>query len=244
VRARVAGLLASVWMASSPAAAEPDPCGVRRRLPGIDVSSYQGTIDWKLVKAAGIAFAFARVSDGLEVLDGRFADNWRGMKRAGVRRGAYQYFRASADPDAQADLILTTVARLGRPDLPLVADVETADGQPAEELRRRLLRWLRRVERKSGRRPILYTSPSMSRVLGGAFGRYRLWVAHYGVECPTLPTGWSRWAFWQQTDAGRVAGIAGPVDLDAFAGSLGQLRRLAARGRAPRVRDTISDARP
>jgi lysozyme len=237
VRARVAGLFASVWLVASPAAAEPPPCGVKRRLPGIDVSSYQGEIDWKRVKAAGIAFAFARVSDGLEVIDARFEQNYRAMKRAGVRRGAYQYFRASADPDAQADLLVSTVARLGRPDLPLVADVETADGVEPEELRRRLTRWLRRVERRSGRRPLIYTSPSMSDTLAGQFGRYRLWVAHYGVECPTVPAGWRRWSFWQQSDSGRVAGIAGPVDLDAFAGTATQLRRL---GRSASSRVAVS----
>lgn len=206
-----------------------DPCSPERRLPGIDVSSYQGTVDWKRVKAAGVVFAFARVSDGLEVVDARFAENFTEMKRAGVRRGAYQYFRASVDPQAQADLIVTTVRRLGLPDLPLVADVETADGMPTEVLRERLQRWLTRVERRTRRRPIVYTSPTVGELLAGEFAAHPLWVAHYGVDCPTLPTGWSRWSFWQHSSDGRVPGVSGPVDLDLFAGTLAQLRRVGRR---------------
>jgi len=223
VIASMAGLAALITVSA------PDPCGPEKRLPGIDVSSYQGTVDWRRVKAAGVVFAFARVSDGLEVLDQRFAENFAAMKRAGVRRGAYQFFRASADPRAQADLMLATVRPLGLPDLPLVADVETADGMPPEVLRERLSSWLERIERRTRRRPLVYTSPSMGELLDGQLGDYPLWVAHYGVECPTLPDGWSRWTFWQHSSDGRVAGVNGPVDLDLFAGTLRELRRLKRR---------------
>jgi lysozyme len=205
-----------------------DPCapGSPWRLAGIDVSSYQGAVDWPRVRAAGVVFAFARVSDGIEVVDQRFAENYAAMKRAGLRRGAYQFFRASADPRAQADLLLAAIRPLGRPDLPLVADVETADGMPPEELRARLARWLAHVERRTGRRPIVYTSPAMGAALGGQFGAHPLWVAHYQVDCPTLPAGWERWTFWQHASDGRVAGVSGPVDLDLFPGTLRELRRV------------------
>jgi lysozyme len=200
-------------------------CGAARHVLGIDVSSYQGAIDWRRVRAAGVAFAFARVSDGLDVVDDRFAANFLGMKRAGVRRGAYQHFRASVDPKRQADLLVRSVARLGRPDLPLVADVETDDGMTVDEVRARLRVWLRRIERRTGRRPIVYTSPSMSATLGDAFGAYHLWVAHYEVDCPKLPDGWTRWRIWQRSSAGQVDGIRGNVDLDVFAGTARELRR-------------------
>jgi lysozyme len=222
------GLTIAAWLVAAEArAAAPADCGVPRRQRGVDVSSYQGAIDWRKVKAAGVTFAFARVSDGLDVVDDRFAANFAAMKRAGVRRGAYQYFRASADPEAQADLLLSAVRRSGRADLPLVVDVETADGQSPEVVQARLARWLRRVERRTRRQPIVYTSPVMGETLGGRFGAYRLWVAHYEVACPDLPDGWERWSFWQHSSTGRVDGIAGDVDLDHFAGTLAQLRRLA-----------------
>jgi lysozyme len=245
VRARLAGLAAGFWVAfTTTAQAEPAPCAPARRLVGIDVSSYQGSIDWKRARAAGVVFAFARVSDGVEVIDGRFDDNFAGMKRAGVLRGAYQFFRASADPDAQADLLLAAVRRGGRADLPLVADVETADGVTPQELRDRLARWLRRLERRTGRRPIIYASPSMSETLGGQFGAHPLWVAHYQVDCPTLPAGWQRWTFWQHSSAGTITGVTGPVDLDAFAGTLAQLRRLNRRIRPSGARPTSSVDQP
>jgi lysozyme len=201
-------------------------CGAPARLSGIDVSKYQGVVDWDRVKAAGVAFAFARVSDGIDNVDETFERNYVAMKEAGVRRGAYQYFRASVDPIAQANLFIAAVQRLGRPDLPLVADVETDDGQPPEVLRAQLRRWLRRVERKMHRRPMIYTPPSVGQILGPKFRRWHLWVAHYTGECPTVPPGWRRWTFWQHSNKGRVDGIAGDVDLDQFAGSPRALQRL------------------
>jgi len=223
-----AGSLLLIAALGAPARAEvPADCGVVRQLPGIDVSSFQGPIDWRRVKAAGIVFAFARVSDGMDVIDQRFEENFRAMRRFGIRRGAYQYFRAGADPEQQADLLMRAVRRLGRVDLPLVADVETDDGMSADEVRDRLARWLRRIERRTRRRPIVYTSPSMGITLGDQFSDYHLWVAHYEVDCPTVPAGWQEWRFWQRSSTGRVAGVAGDVDLDAFAGTVADLGRLA-----------------
>jgi lysozyme len=219
----VALVTLTLALAASPARAK---CGVRHRLDGIDVSKYQGDIDWRRVKRAGIVFAFARVSDGLDVRDEYFEANWKAMKRVHIRRGAYQYFRASLDPLAQADLFVDAVHKAGRPDLPLVADVETDDGADPDTLQTNLQSWLERVEKRTRRRPIIYTSPAMGERLGGKFAAYPLWVAHYETECPRLPEGWRRWTFWQRNSHGRVKGIAGDVDLDHFAGTWKQLARL------------------
>lgn len=195
-------------------------------LSGIDVSSYQGAIDWKRVHAAGVVFAFARVSDGVDA-DARFADNFAAMRRAHVKRGAYQYFRASEDADAQADLAVRALRRAGGADIPLVADVETDDGETREVVQAKLRRWLERVERRTHRHPIVYTSPSQAALLlDGKFGEWPLWIAHYEVDAPTVPDGWERWTFWQHAQTGRVDGIAGDVDLDQFAGTRKELRRL------------------
>lgn len=198
---------------------------VTERLPGIDVSAYQGAIDWKRVHAAGVVFAFARVSDGLDA-DERFAVNFAAMRRAHVRRGAYQYFRASEDADAQADLAVRALRRAGGADIPLVADVETDDGETREALQAKLRRWLARVERRTHRRPLVYTSPSLGAILDGNFGDWPLWVAHYDVDCPSLPDGWDHWTFWQHSQTGHIDGITGNVDLDHFAGTRKDLRRL------------------
>ncbi len=208
------------------ARADTPDCGAPQRVAGIDVSSYQGDVDWKKVKAAGVLFAFARVSDGADTVDPKLAANLAGMKRAGLLRGAYQYFRASADWKAQADLMLAALRKGRGVELPPVVDVETDDGQKPELLQQRLRAWLRRVEKRARKRPIIYTSPAMSEKLGGRFGSFRLWIAHYQVECPTVPDGWTRWHFWQHSQTGRVPGVLGDVDLDHFAGTLGELRKL------------------
>lgn len=206
------------------------PAAPAHVLPGIDVSSFQGAIDWRKVKSDGIVFAFARVSDGVDVVDQSFAKNYRAMKRVGIRRGVYQHFRASVSPKKQVELLVAAIRRSGRPDLPVVADVETDDGRPPEEVRARLKTWLHLIERRTRRRPIIYTSPSMSPTLGRGFGAYHLWVAHYDVECPRAVDGWRRWSLWQRSSTGRVAGINGNVDLDTFAGTNRELRRLGLGG--------------
>ena len=83
--------------------------------------------------------------------------------------------------------------------------------------------------RPTGRRGIVYTSPGLwsSLVDSPDFGTYPLWVAHWGASCPTMPTGWSSWQFWQTSDSGRVAGISGNVDTDEFNGDLAALMRFA-----------------
>src|SRR5579871_5548852 len=94
------------------------------KVKGVDVSEYQGTIDWASVKSAGIGFGIARVSDGAHHSDAYFASNWSGMKKNGIIRGVYQFFRASQDPKAQAKVVADAVGSLGADDLPPVADVE------------------------------------------------------------------------------------------------------------------------
>jgi lysozyme len=201
---------------------------------GLDVSVHEGPVDWARVKAEGHAFGLARVSDGLAFPDGRFEANWRGLRAAGLVRGAYQYFRPGAPVQAQVDLLLERVAAAGglEPgDLPPVLDLEATDGLPAEGVRAAARAWLDAVEAATGRPPLVYTAAFMAPVLGTGFGRYPLWVANHGASCPALPEGWSRWRFWQYTAVGRSAGVGGPVDLDVFDGPLEAL--LAWSGAAP-----------
>ncbi|HKA89908.1 MAG TPA: GH25 family lysozyme [Haliangiales bacterium] len=197
-------------------------------LNGIDVSVYQGTIDWTKVKAAGITFAFIRVSDGLPPIDTRFHQNWSGARAAGVIRGAYQFYRSNEDPIAQADLLLDTMGALDADDLPPVADVESTDGMTAAQIAANLRKWIDRVEAGTGRRPIIYTGPYFwtSKVGGtSAFADIPLWLANWTSGCPNVPTGFTRWTFWQWSSTGTVDGITGAVDLDKFDGDLAALHQ-------------------
>ncbi len=201
-------------------------CPDGETVKGIDVSHWQGTVDWDRVAAAGVRFAFIRASDGVGTLDRQFERNWRETKRVGIYRGAYQFFRPNQDPIAQADVLLNRLgweAQIG--DLPPVLDVEVNGGLSAGQVASRVRQWLDRVEAALGVRPIIYASPGLwdSLVASDDFGDYSLWVAHYGTTCPRMPMGWSSWYFHQYSDTGRVSGITGNVDMNRFNGDISDL---------------------
>ncbi len=205
-------------------------CAGPTTLKGVDVSYYQGNVDWAKVRAAGRAFAFARVSDGIDYPDTKFAQNWPAMKNAGLVRGLYQFFRPGKDVDAQVDLLVAKLDAAGglQPgDLPPVLDLESDGGLPAATVVARAKSWLAQVEKKYGVKPIVYTAAFMSNVIGTNFSGYTLWVANYETTCPTMPSGWTDWEFWQDSEKGKVDGVTGTVDTNLFNGSLAQLNALA-----------------
>ena len=200
-------------------------CADGPTLEGIDVSYYQGTIDWDAVAADGIDFAIIRVSDGIGFEDPQFDRNWSEAQRVGIVRGVYQFFRPGQDPVAQADLLLSRMGGLGPGDLPPVADVEDADGESAATIAANLAIWMDRVEAAIGRPPIIYTGRYFweSSVGAADFSEHPLWVANWGVSCPNIPSPWSDWLFWQDSATGRIAGISGDVDTDFFNGDMAAL---------------------
>ena len=187
---------------------------------GIDVSHWQGSVDWRAVESDGIAFAFVKATEGATFTDPAFAAKWSGVGGTSIVRGAYHYFRPGADAAQQAAHFLRTV-RLSAWDLPPVLDVETTDGVDRATLERGVRTWLDAVSRATGKVPVIYTSRSFwqANLAGASFGEHALWVAHYGAVEPAIPFGWPRWTFWQHSESGRVAGISGPVDLNHFNGT-------------------------
>jgi lysozyme len=202
---------------------------------GIDVSYYQGTINWSSVKASGRQFAFARVSDGTGFHDPQFASYYSGIKAAGMVRGAYQFFRPEDDAVAQANLVIAAVGSIDPGDLPPVLDVEVTDGESSATIVAGITAWVNRIQTELGVEPIVYTAPGFWDGIAGAGGLAdtTLWVANWGVSCPSLPTTWSRFSFWQYADNGAVPGISGQTDLDRFNGSLADLLAYANGGAAP-----------
>jgi lysozyme len=195
-------------------------------LSGIDVSHYQGTIDWNQVRSVGTQFAFIKALEGITSTDPEFQANWKGAKAAGLTCGAYHFFLARDDPREQADAFLS-IYQPSPGDLPPALDIETTDGQSTSDVVQGIQAWLSAVEAKVGAPPILYTGPSFWKSLGAEqFGGYPLWIADYGVTTPTVPAGWTGWTFWQYSQSGSVAGVSGTVDLDYFQGSLEDLQRL------------------
>lgn len=201
-------------------------------LAGIDVSHFQGNVNWPAVKAAGINFAFAKASDGNTYTDPQFATNWRGMQTAGLIRGAYHFYESNDDPQTQAQQFLKVVGTLDRSDLPPVVDIEKSNGNfGSKNLASNLQIWLDTVEQKLQCTPIIYTNcafwnANLVAYSTSSFSRYPLWIAQYGVTQPKIPNAWSNWTFWQSSESGNVAGITGAVDTDLFAGTMPDLLAL------------------
>ena len=200
---------------------------------GIDVSEFQGAINWGAVKASGMQFAIARVGDG-SYQDPTFAGNWSGMKSAGLLRGAYQFFEPSEDATAQANDVIAKVGRLGVGDLPVMLDMEVTGGQSPATITAKIHTWVDAITAGTGKRPFIYTGAYFwdGNVKSSDFASLALDVAWYGTNCPGVPNAWgaSGWTFHQFTSTGRVSGIGGNVDVDLFNGSLSQLQAFAGGG--------------
>jgi GH25 family lysozyme M1 (1,4-beta-N-acetylmuramidase) len=203
-------------------------CAAGPTVRGIDVSVYQGTINWASVAGAGIDFAFIRTNHGLGQLDTKFEANWANAKSNGVIRGAYQYFIPSEDALAQADLLLEMMGPLEPGDLPPVIDVEERAGQSAATIASKVRVWSDRVEAAIGKKPLIYTGKYFWQdYVAADFTENPLWVAQWNVDCPDLPSPWTAWSFHQTSATGSVPGISGDVDTDLFNGNLDDLRTFA-----------------
>jgi lysozyme len=201
-------------------------CSTGQTLKGVDVSHYDGSIDWTQVKAAGITFAFAKATESDNDIDSTFATNWAGMHAAGIVRGAYHFFDPAVSATTQAAYVLKTVGTLEAGDLPIVLDFEQLNGVSEASAVADAVTFLASVTQSTGKKAILYMSSDFLAGSYPALEPYTLWVANYGASCPGMPSEWSTWAFWQSSDSGSVSGISDAVDLDSFNGSLSTLTAL------------------
>lgn len=206
-------------------------CAAGTMTEGIDVSYWQGTIDWQRVAGDGIDFAFIRLSYGEIFRDPKFDANWAGAKAAGITRGAYQFFKPSQDIDLQAQIMIDAMADRNPGDLPPVLDVEVTDGYSATSMKAKIDKWVTKVQGALGVTPIIYSGSYFWRdqVAGSKDESANpFWIAQYTTKCPNLPLPWEQWTLWQYSSRGSVAGIRGYVDLDRFNGSVDDLRAFAA----------------
>lgn len=194
---------------------------------GIDVSHDQGEVDWKTVTQSGITFAYAKATEGNTFVDPMFKRNWSAMGEAGIRRGAYHFYRVGDDAADQAKNF-TKQFTIGGGDLIPMLDVEEGSIPEGVRLDKNamqadIIAWLEQVAEDLNCTPIIYTSPSFadSYLDDPAFGEYKLWIAEYGVEEPKVPTAWGNnsWTIWQYEDNATVPGVNGNVDKDRYHGS-------------------------
>ena len=197
---------------------------------GIDISHYQGDIDWNKLKMAKIGnspvkFILIKSTEGSNQLDENFNDNFYQAREYGFIRGAYHFWSNKSTPRQQAYYFLKQV-HLEDGDLPPVLDVEHKPKDKSnEEFQRDILTWLHIVEDKYHVKPILYTYYKFKEAYLNTpvFDDYPYWIAHYYVEKVAYK---GPWKFWQHTDVGKLPGIKGYVDFNIYNGSYYDLRKL------------------
>lgn len=197
---------------------------------GIDISHYQGDIDWDdlrnaMIEGCPLRFIVIKATEGSSRVDEKFNDNFYMAREYGYIRGAYHFWSNKSTAREQAYFFLNKV-RLEEGDLPPVLDVEhKPKDRSAEDFQRDILTWLHIVEDKYHVKPIIYTYYKFKEKYLNApvFDDYPYWIAHYYVDKVEYK---GEWKFWQHTDVGRLPGIKGYVDFNIYNGSYYDLRKL------------------
>lgn len=203
---------------------------------GVDVSRYQGEIDWPVLAGQGIEFAFIKATEGSSYVDPRFAENLAGATAAGIRAGAYHFFSFESAGETQADNVIRQVP-VDPELLPVAVDLEFygqfwSSPPPDDQVRRELGALLERLADHYGRRPIVYTTgEAYNRYLAGVFPEVDIWIRDVW-RTPSLADG-REWTFWQFTDRHRLPGYEGEepfIDLNLFAGDRAAWEQYQRRG--------------
>jgi len=188
---------------------------------GIDVSHYQGTMNWATAKNAGVEFAFIKATEGTTYTDPTFSTNWSGAGAQGIKRGPYHYFINNVDPVAQADHFYAVAASGGELGYAVDCEDESASLDPSN-----LKAFLDRMETLTGQKCIIYTRASWWNKYVGSqswTSNYPLWVAHWGASSPTLPIGWTTYRYWQYSNSGTgsvYGASSATIDLDQAKGTV------------------------
>lgn len=205
------GIFSIVDFYSSPPYVDPERYPIR----GIDVSQHNGLMNLDAARADGIEFIFIKATEGVSHRDQNFRINYLKAHHAGMKIGAYHYFRFDKDGIDQAKNFLETVGKR-RLELGLAIDVEdqgNAIGVPADVVVQRLTMMMEYLN-LNGKRVILYTNKAgYEKYLMNAFAGYPLWICSFS----STPID-AEWTFWQYNHRGKVDGIIGDVDLNAFCG--------------------------
>lgn len=197
---------------------------------GIDISHYQGKIDWEqlknaMIKGCPVRFVIIKSTEGSSQLDENFRENFNQVRDFGFIRGVYHFWSNKSTAREQAYYFLDQV-HLTDGDLPPVLDIEHKPADKSvEDFQRDVLTWLHIVEDKYHAKPIIYTYYKFKEQYLSApvFDDYPYWIAHYYVDKVQYK---GRWKFWQHTDVGKLPGIKGYVDFNIYNGSYYELKQL------------------
>lgn len=200
-----------------------NPSGTRYPVRGVDVSHYQGEIDWPVLSQENIDFAYIKATEGSSHVDDKFAENWAQAKQTRLIIGAYHFFSFDSPGETQAANFISQVERLNGA-LPPVIDVEYYGDKKnhppdADALRRELQVMLDRLEDHYGRPPVIYATEDVWELyLAGHFDAYPLWIRNV-LSKPRIK---EPWLMWQFTNRARLDGYSGEetfIDVNVFRGS-------------------------
>lgn len=206
---------------------------------GIDVSHHQKIISWQTVAQQGVHFAFVKATEGESFKDSLFCRNWSEIKKAGIVRGAYHFFRPYIDAQKQAENFIERV-HLENGDMAPVLDVEITDGMQRQAIIEGMNNWLQKIEKYYGIRPIIYSNQNFfNKYLKGSFQDYPIWIARYSHwRYPSMMTE-QNWDFWQYGNKGILAGVVGYVDFNVFRGNESEFQKFIINSSSPSDPATI-----
>lgn len=182
---------------------------------GIDISSHNGSIDFKKVEEDGVSFVLIKATEGASFKDNRFESNYSGVRNTGMKVGAYHFFRFDINGTLQGMNLLNAI-RGKILDLPVAIDVEE-HGNPATptpSVIKRLNEMIEHISAKGYDIMIYTNSNGYKRFIEPYFADYPLWICKF-----SKPHNDIEWKFWQYSHWGEVDGISGEVDLNIFNGS-------------------------
>ena len=201
-----------------------NPDGEKYPVAGVDVSSYQGEIDWETLASQEISFAFIKATEGSSYLDEYFEKNWAEASKTALRIGAYHFFSFESPGETQADLFCGTVTPVDRM-LPPVIDVEYYGNYKSEkdidvsQVRKELRVLADRMTAAYGMKPVIYaTKKSYDTILQDNFSDCDLWIRSVYSEVRSDMD----WTFWQYSDRHLLPGYAGKerfIDMNVFCGT-------------------------
>ena len=185
---------------------------------GIDVSEWQGDIDFGKVKNAGVEVVYIRAGQGFSYEDARFEENYEKAKRNGLKVGVYHYMTARSVEDArtQAQFFASLISKK-QIDCKLAMDFESFGNLSNTQINEIALAYLRELQKLTGKEVIVYSNTYDAKyIFNLQVAQYALWVAQYGVSEPQDNGKWKNWEGYQYSSTGRVNGISGNVDLDRY----------------------------
>lgn len=199
-----------------PLTAEVRNHSVNEKLQGIDVSHYQGLINWQQVARCGeISYVYIKATEGEKLVDNTFRQNLQGARKVGLHVGAYHFYRPNVNIQLQF-LNFSQNVNLREMDLIPIIDIEHRGKESLAVFRSKLKQFLDKVERHYGVRPILYTSRDFyNKYLAGPFTNYKYMIARYHTEVPQLCDN-APFVMWQYSATGTLPGINHHVDRSCF----------------------------